>query len=222
MISHTYRCVFIHIPKTAGSSIETKLGRQVTTGRNQQDHRALCHIQPLTLGEHLALWREGKRNIVLKRLKYRLQGRDFLTPEQYRSYFKFSFVRNPWARVHSWYKNVMQDPLHQEELGVPPECSFSEFVAQYLDTWALRPQLYWLRDCRGNIPLDFIGRFERLQEDFARVSARLGLPDANLPHLIRSGGPSYREVYDERSRAIVARRYAEEIALFGYRFEGEA
>ncbi len=219
MISHTYRCVFIHIPKTAGSSIETRLGRPVTKGRNQQDHRALCHIQPLTAAEMLTLLRRGDRETILKRLKYRLQRRDFLTPEQYRAYFKFSFVRNPWARAHSWYKNVMQDPLHQKELGVPPDCTFADFIANHLDTWAMRPQLYWLRDCRGDIPLDFIGRFERLEEDFTRVSTRLGLPEAPLPHLIRSGGPPYQEVYDRRSRALIARRYAEEIAFFGYTFE---
>ncbi len=219
MISHTWRCVFLHIPKTGGSSIEAKLGIPVTTGRNQQDHRALCHIQPLTAAEMLSLLRRGDRETIFKRLKYRLQRRDFLTPEQYRTYFKFSFVRNPWARAHSWYKNVMQDPLHQEELGVPPDCTFPDFIANHLDTWAMRPQLYWLRDCRGDIPLDFIGRFERLQEDFARVSARLGLPDATLPHLVRSGGPPYQEAYDQHSRALVARRYAEEIALFGYTFE---
>ncbi len=219
MISHTHRCVFIHIPKTAGSSIEYRLGHDITTGRNRQDHRALRHIQPLNARAWLHLVQKGDWDTLYRRIKYRLQGRDFLTPETYRTYFKFTFVRNPWARVYSWYKNVLKDPHHQQELGVPPDCPFDVFVKRHLDCWALRPQLYWICDYADNLTLDFIGRFEHLQRDFRKVAGRIGLEDATLPHLVRGDSSHYMQAYDSVTRDIVARRYAREIAIFGYTFE---
>ncbi|GAB4526702.1 MAG: sulfotransferase family 2 domain-containing protein [Anaerolineales bacterium] len=219
MISHTYHCVFIHIPKTAGSSIEHKLGADITTRRNRQDHRSVRHIEPLGPNGYRELLRAGDWDTLYRRLKYALQAKSYLTPAQYQTYFKFTFVRNPWARVHSWYKNVLKDPLHQRELGVPPNCPFPVFVEKYLDCWALQPQLTWLYNHQYQITLDFIGRFENLDADFAIVAQRIGLKDAALPHLVRSGGRSYRQAYDDRSRDRVAQRYAEEIARFGYTFE---
>ena len=219
MISHTYHCIFIHIPKTAGSSIEKKIGKDITTGRNRQDHRAIRHIEPLSLGEYRILVQRGDWDTLYRRLKYALQGKPRPSRSQYQTYFKFTFVRNPWARVYSWYKNVLKDPLHQRELGVPPDCPFPDFVENYLDCWALHAQLDWLHDHKGRVPLDFIGRYENLKDDFERVAHQIGLDDATLPHLVRSGGGHYLDAYDEHSRSLVAQRYAEEIAYFGYTFE---
>ena len=69
--------------------------------------------------------------------------------------------------------------------------------------------------------MDFVGRFERLQGDFARVCTRLGLPVRELPKLNESPHGPYRDYYDERTRAIVADLSRADVAAFGYTFESD-
>jgi hypothetical protein len=139
-----------------------------------------------------------------------------LSPREYRQYFKFTFVRNPWARVFSWYQNVMRDRLHRNTLGIPDACSLSEFVHLNAEQWALRPQLHWIKDRSGKIALDFIGRYESLEDDFKIVCQRLGIVDSKLPKMLTSEDQEYTAYYDQDSRELIARRYAPEIEIFGF------
>lgn len=72
----------------------------------------------------------------------------------------------------------------------------------------------------GPLEVDFIGRFEKIDEDFDHIAGRLGL-DVSLPR--RNAGTSrprdYRQLYTDRTAEIVAKAYARDIALFGYDFE---
>jgi hypothetical protein len=129
-------------------------------------------------------------------------------------------VRNPWARAFSWYGNCVGQPVLRERFGLTPSTPVADFLRARVGKGALRPQLTWLKDARGALPLDFIGRFETLHRDFATVCARLGLPPPALPHARKGSGADYREHYDNSTRDLVARVYAEEIALFGYTFDG--
>jgi len=226
VISHRYRCIFIHIPKCAGTSIEAALGHlEGHSGRGGQDHRSLRMIEPLGPRQlAYALRSPGNVRELVRRLRYRYlpqtnpRNKLTVTPEQYASYFKFTVVRNPWARAYSWYRNVMADQVHQRTLGVEPGIPLRHFLRRFLGRGMLRPQTYWIRDFQGRIPMDFIGRFEKLQEHWREICRRIGIEPPELPHLVRTGG-DYREAYDEESRELVASFYSEEIALFGYTFE---
>ncbi|NEQ54683.1 MAG: sulfotransferase family protein, partial [Leptolyngbya sp. SIO3F4] len=142
-----------------------------------------------------------------------------LSPKQYKEYYKFTFIRNPWARAHSWYKNVMRDKYHRDALGIPEDCSFKQFLFDHPNQWALASQLCWLLDSRGNISFDFIGRFENLIEDFAKVCDDLGIKDKSLPKLLTNGKRThYPDSYDDEMKDFVARLYKDEIKLFGFEF----
>lgn len=217
MISHEHRCIFIHIPKTAGSSIENKLGLFDEVRAGVQDHRTLREFEPFRLG-HLASVLDRSDPYLLKRIRNGLRGDDAPSREQYAGYFKFSFVRNTWARVFSWYRNVMTNPAHMQQRGIEEQMSLHDFLSRFPDEWGTRSQLWWIRDSTGRIGLDFVGRFERLAEDFAVVGERLGLQDASLPKLVVGEGKTYTEHYDPASIDLVASRYREEILEFGFEY----
>ena len=66
---------------------------------------------------------------------------------------------------------------------------------------------------------DFVERFENLSEDFARVSREIGVPEMELPYILRSErGSDYRDLYDADTAHLVGERYAKDAELFGHAF----
>ena len=220
MVSHEHKCIFIHIPKTAGTSIEKKLGHFEELTRGVQDHSPIKNLEPLTPLDLVRIAGQGRIKYALKDIRNTFRGTNpRLSPHDYASYYKFAFVRNSWSRAYSWYKNVIRDEEHQRNNGVTRDISFKEFVKNHLGSHLIQSQMSWITDHRGQVPLDFIGRFENLQEDFAHVCEVLKLGDSDLPKLVAgSGKSSYTDAYDDETRAIIATRYAEEIDYFGFKF----
>ncbi|MEO8848829.1 MAG: sulfotransferase family 2 domain-containing protein [Casimicrobiaceae bacterium] len=143
-------------------------------------------------------------------------------PRQFREYFKFAFVRNPWdwlvSRYH-WSRDrqqlfdySFQEMLQRLERGVALAAS-----APWLEKEALRSQFDRLA-LRGKLGVDFVGRFERLQRDFDVAAARIGLAPCELPHVFATAHSHYVDYYDDAARAFVAARYKADIDAFGYRF----
>jgi hypothetical protein len=224
MISHEHRCIFIHIPKCAGTSIETALGHSRGAARRvPPDHRTVRRIEVpfLTLAAFSSAENLGELQRRLRhpfRAKVHPRNKTSVTRQQYASYFKFSFVRNPWARAYSWYWNVVRDDVHRRLLGIGADISFADFMKRHAGKDMLRPQTYWLKNFKGAIPLDFIGRFENLEADFAASCRQMSIPPLDLPHTRKSDHGGYREAYDQELIDLVSRIYREEIDLFGYSF----
>lgn len=201
MISHKHKFIFIHIPKTAGTSIEQALRDETCKLLpGQWDHARVRHA-PLN---HLTL--------------QELVDYGALTPAQLKSYFKFCFVRNPWERLVSeifcpwmspWFKDL---PLEERIRRACELAATPTGIANHL-----RPQADFVQ--AGGLQMDFIGRFERLEEDFAQICRLLGI-EAALSHLNRSGHRPYQDYYDAETQALVATAYRGDIDAFHYTFGG--
>lgn len=153
-----------------------------------------------------------------------LELRDDLGERRWDDRFSFGFVRNPWDRVVSHYHyRVKTNQTGLGERTVP----FEEWViraygerdpAYYDRPQMFMPQYRWLGDQEGRQLVDFVGRFERLHEDFAEVCRRIGV-EASLPHLKKSVRRDFRELYSAETRDLIARRFEGDIERYGYEFE---
>lgn len=162
MISHAHRCIFLHIPKCAGTSVETALGHlDGHAGRDGQDHRPLRFLEtPVPLQAFFGIDNLRIMKNRIRRPRPAANPRNLLTvtPEQYARYFKFPIVRNPWDRLYSVYCNVARDPVHRRSMGIGEMPPLLDFLRDNQGRMLLLPQTYWLKDFRGRVRLDFIGR----------------------------------------------------------------
>lgn len=221
MISHKYRCIFIHIPKCAGTSIEHALGHfSGHEGRAGQDHRSIRMIQmpPPSVGNLLQLenFKDFLRRIrEMRRTQANPANSILPSVVQYQTYFKFTIVRNPIDRAYSWYRNALRDPIHQKNYGIDPSISFDLFMKQYAGKGFLRPQTYWLKDYTGSIPMDFLGKFETLSQDYIYICEKLGIGNPNLPHKIEGQSTKEKQI-DDKTIEFINRFYAEDFDTLGY------
>lgn len=225
MISHQHRCIFIHIPKCAGTSIENVLGHhEGHKGIGAQDHRPLRWIEPFGFKTDV-LFNQSNLRECWRRFRYQLKSvknyrnKYTVTPEQYESYFKFSIVRNPWARIFSWYKGTARNEDTKKMYGIKGDPDFKEFFYENVGTGYLRPQRYWLKSFNGLYPYDFIGKFENLDKDFQKICDAIGIEKRSLPHKLPGSGQDYREFYDKKMIKKVNEICAEEIKRFEYSFD---
>lgn len=144
-------------------------------------------------------------------------------------HLRFAFVRHPLDRLVSCY---LQKLSGEEAQGLSryrfagqtlrkgmPFAEFVRAVGRIPDGVAdahFRSQHLTTHDAAGKLLANRVGRFENLARDFREVSHSLGLP-AGLPHLFRSEGRGdYAGFYDAETREMAGRRYARDLALFGY------
>ena len=144
------------------------------------------------------------------------------TPNTFDNYFKFTFVRNPWDRVVSFYH--YQIKRNWDFYPFNETISFDNFVKNWMRRMrrqtplATHPCYDWISDKDDNLLVDFTGRFENFQEDFNIVCDKIGIPQQELPYKNKSKHKHYTEYYDDETRSIVAEKYAKDIEYFNYEF----
>jgi hypothetical protein len=138
-------------------------------------------------------------------------------------YFRFGFVRNPWAVQLSMYRYVLgSGPLHPDFRVFGGYGSFGGYLDRHVrplwEAGQLLIQSDFLYGADDAGLVSFVGKYETLEQDFAEVRRRLNRPVGALPRLNRSEHGAYQEYYDDASKALIARIYATDIARFGYAF----
>jgi hypothetical protein len=218
MISHPHRCIFIHIPKNGGASIERLIWSEsdrteenlwmgfVSSQQNKYQTGALQHL--------------FASNVIKA-----------VSKEVYEEYFTFSMVRNPWDRAVSQFIYLHRRPDLQRFLGADHRTSFPE----YLELIVQKPHVHWqpqylfLTDAAGQSIVDYVGRFEEyeasVKEMMVKVCGKPERPDGsplNIPHVNKSSRDNYWMYYENQTIDTVAKIYQEDIQRYGYSFEDNA
>jgi hypothetical protein len=199
MISFQKRFLFVHIPKTAGNSIQSVLQQysedQIVRTRARQD----------------GVERFGVTNPIypLKKHSTLADYRAALNDEQFHGLYKFTCVRNPWDRLVSYYFGTGERPVKWDPDAFAGMVTNVTSAADYL-------RLGKEADPFKNV--NRILRFENLAEDFRSVCHELNISPASLPAINRSSHGDYAKYYDDQLRVLVAQKFASEIERFGYAF----
>jgi hypothetical protein len=208
IINTTYKFIFVHVPKVAGTSVMKCL--KGIPGDNRPWLAKTRHETLAQLEAHI-----DERRSILDKLMFR-------SPD---NYFTFGFVRNPWDRMSSFYRYLVEKKRPIPEMETIN--SFRDFLLQAEDgvTWiknfySMRPQLDYFTFSDGVMRLGFLGHFEHLSEDISTVSECIGHP-IQLPHRNRSSnmGRDYRKEYDDEMVRIVESLFMDDINHFGYTFD---
>jgi len=195
MISHKHKCIFVHIPRCGGTSMEISM-----------------------VGDNWFKIDRTTKHLIASTAKK-------IYEPYWDDYFKFSFVRNPWDRMVSMSRyshfygcrieggklNVNKYMKRWPNLEIDPRSkSKTENIKPIKNAVYLNIL---------NEELDFIGRFENLLEDFGKVCSIINCKN-KLPHshYNKKTPKHYTEYYDDETREIVAERYARDIEYFGYKF----
>lgn len=202
IISHSKKFIFVSNPKTGSTSIDSAL--------------AEFSDDPL-LNEICEDGLYTDRHMPAQILK------DRLSSHVWNEYFKFAFVRNPW----DWF--VSQHFYNLNKNGIVFDLNAKLENQQILYTFdflkiyrgkknALSAfQHSFLCDDGNKILFDFIGRFERLDDDFQKIQ-KIIKTEVALPHLNPSRHKPYRHYFNDETKAIIAKLYKIDIDLFQYVF----
>ncbi len=201
--------MFIHVPRTGGTSIEHALfpGHAFDDGPADTEHlfglddrgRWLQHLTASEIVEHR-----------------------FLTPAEFRDTLTFSVLRNPWDRAvssYAWKFRSSGMPFDEfaSRLAEGDPMIFDAYHSPVAARQHLRPQTdYFVAD--DEVVVDHVLRFEDLHAEFARIGAAIRSV-APLAHLNGSVRGDYRAYYDPTTRRLIGRHYEQDIDFGRYLFE---
>ena len=187
------KIIFLHIPKTGGTTIERLFNINLFHSSRSDERPSLQHLTCNMLCEKM-----GK--------------------SKYDSYYKFTFIRNPWARILSTY--FWRQTLPKKRPILP----FNDFINVVSDT--VENNSYYEQEFGDHfIPqieyttgVDDIYKYENFSSEINTISSKLNIPISRIPSKNLKHYDHYWDFYDVRNRNIINNLYHEEIERFGYKF----
>ena len=218
LISYSHKFIFFHVTKAAGTSVKEALKDYATEPDKFKIKRPPKerHGQPNKLYE---LWQSSLWHAKAKDVKQEF-------PQEYNDFYKFAFVRNPWDWQVSYYHFILKETNHiRHELVKNMSGGFEEYLEWVIATknpfpkGATKIQKEIIVEKNGELNIDYLGRYETINEDFNHICRILNL-QASLPCLNQSQHRDYRWYYSDHTRKLVADNFQEDIESFGYTFDG--
>lgn len=214
LLNNNSNYIFYHLYKCAGNSLRDMI--------NPIPH--LAHIykpkyQCVELGNAHSLPRD------IQKIYYDKGQKDI-----YDNYFKFTIVRNPFDWLVSTYYYIIKNTLHNENTKVSG-MTFSQFLTYYVDVMMKNQgkelghnkvcTLYdYVSDEKGNVIVDYIGKYETLNDDMKFICSKIGVPYTQVPliNVNNKRQRGYKQYYDAESIKFVEENFAKDLEYFNYKF----
>jgi len=215
MIYKEKKVIFLHIYKIAGKSIKNSL-------LDNQDKNLLVNkIYNNTFGylgykkkylPHQSI--EVKRNGELLHSHIRADDYRNYLGDEFDDYFTFTFVRNPFDWQVSLYQFMREKRSHPQH-SLMLSMSFKEYI-KWRCTEEPEHQTFFILDDRDKNLVNFIGKFESLENDLKKVCELNGLKMKQLEHLGPSNRKDYREYYDSESQKLLVKTFKKDFEFLDY------
>jgi hypothetical protein len=214
------RVIFIAIPKTGTTTVRSQI-RQPGTSLIPNSHLDIMQVRDALyvylLKNSLGRNTDFPTRSVPRDTDLRAQAKDVFD-----TFFKFSAVRNPWARAVSLY-------FRREGVRTRDRLSFEEFCNNHLyasDT-CVHPtlhenQLDWLCDETGQCIMDYVYKVENFETACSEIDERTA-GRLKLTHIVQNRNSDsqacrYREIYTDKTKRIIESRFQRDIDYFKYTF----
>lgn len=212
--------IFIAVPKTGTTTVRTQLrqkGKPLIPNPHLNIMQVRDTLYTYLLRVALAQNTEFPTDGVFTDAEIRAR-----TQQVFDTFFKFSAVRNPWARTVSLF-------FRREGVQVKDNISFETFCERHLyasDTCKQptlhKNQLDWMIDETGNFAMDYVYKVEKFSKAIKEIEehtdGRLQLQYIKSNANPNSRSKTYRDLYSDRSRKLIAERFYKDIDFFKYTF----
>ncbi len=204
-VSHKHKVIFIHIPKTAGTSVEFVFG--------MHDELQDIGIRPyLNQKKNLnMLFGKELQHLKAKKIK------KIIGPETFNEYYKFSIVRNPYDRLVSYFAWLHGKWANKEELD---KKTFSELFYRFnkgsiLKKTRLPEPQYKFIYIDNHLVTDRVIKFEEIDQSAEILLQHFGINE-KLPVRMKSFHKNYPFYFDKNMTGIVRKYYKKDFELFEY------
>ncbi|MBN8212568.1 MAG: sulfotransferase family 2 domain-containing protein [Xanthomonadales bacterium] len=206
IVSHLHRYIFVAMPKTGTHSVRQALREHLGPDDIEQVGLFVNKRFPF---DEVAQIRHGHLSV--------RQVRPYLGDGVCDRYFKFTFVRNPFDRFVSYcaFMTRQHGAFERDPRGTMRRILFE---LRPMDHVHFQPQYTLLTAADDALEMDFIGRVERMQDDYDAVCAKVGIPSRALDKVNSSKRGDYRQYYDQALIDGVTELYRRDLELFDYRF----
>ena len=223
--------MFLHTPKTGGTSVTNSLKSCTYVTPTMQDITGKKQHHKVIFPEYPDQSRKIDR---------------ISNDADISKYWSFAFARNPYDRLVSswlfgswkcsWSCDFKEFCKIVSQIDINPSRRFNHPAGQIIKF--LKPKHTRIVKNKfipgmvnhiseqyplmiGNLAsVDYIGRYENLQQDFDTICDKIEIPRRELPHINKTIGKHkhYTEYYDDQSRDIISKKYKRDIEYFGYEF----
>lgn len=218
IVSHEKKFIFIHIPKTAGRSLDNILSKYASTSwMNHKLIRSALDVIKSFTGLDIPSYTKGKivpEHSSIARLQ--ISGYD----QEIETYYKFCVVRNPWDRARSEYlyqHHYARSRFFRKDYWLTRNGTFMDWLTKAEKDMKLGlhdTQKSLICDLTTGMPImDKIIPLEKLNIDFPEICDKIGIPRQSVPRINVGGKPADLVMTNDEIN-MVAKLYKEDLKLF--------